>query len=142
MVSKARLDLPDPESPVTTTSLSRGISTSIFLRLCTRAPRTAMEVRAARTALELIWNLSQVNECQFLYHDVTQLSKFDRSGNFADQTAVREILAGHGDSADVVVPLEVVLQFGSGSSFGHLAQMLKERFEDGLGTLFQVAIDG
>ncbi len=47
MVSNARLDLPEPDSPVTTMSLSRGISTEMFLRLCTRAPCTAMVVRAA-----------------------------------------------------------------------------------------------
>src|SRR6476659_446928 len=47
MVSNARLDLPDPESPVTTISLSRGISRETFLRLCTRAPCTAMVVRGA-----------------------------------------------------------------------------------------------
>src|ERR1019366_10418749 len=40
MVSKARDDLPDPESPVKTTNWSRGISTERFLRLCTRAPCT------------------------------------------------------------------------------------------------------
>src|SRR3972149_1270956 len=46
MVSKAREDLPEPETPVMTTSLSRGISTSMFLRLCSRAPRTMMELSA------------------------------------------------------------------------------------------------
>src|SRR5213594_506178 len=40
MVSKASEDLPEPESPVRTTSWSRGSSTSMFLRLCSRAPRT------------------------------------------------------------------------------------------------------
>src|SRR5438046_9669665 len=39
MVSKASEDLPEPDSPVKTASLSRGISTSMFLRLCSRAPR-------------------------------------------------------------------------------------------------------
>ena len=39
MVSKAREDFPDPESPVRTTSSLRGISTEIFLRLCSFAPR-------------------------------------------------------------------------------------------------------
>src|ERR1051325_7029895 len=39
MVSKASEDFPEPERPVNTTSLSRGISTSMFLRLCSRAPR-------------------------------------------------------------------------------------------------------
>src|SRR5262245_35188378 len=39
MVSNASEDLPEPESPVITTSWSRGISRSMFLRLCSRAPR-------------------------------------------------------------------------------------------------------
>src|ERR1035437_5848251 len=43
MVSKARLDLPEPDRPVMTVRLSRGISTSTFFRLCSRAPRTWME---------------------------------------------------------------------------------------------------
>src|SRR6266567_1752657 len=42
MVSKASEDLPEPDSPVRTTRLSRGMSTSTFLRLCSRAPRTRM----------------------------------------------------------------------------------------------------
>src|SRR6185437_4676454 len=42
MVSKAREDLPEPDRPVNTTSWSRGISTSTFLRLCSRAPRMAI----------------------------------------------------------------------------------------------------
>src|SRR5437763_16664810 len=47
MVSKARLDLPEPERPVTTMSLSRGISTVTFLRLWTRAPWTVTVERGA-----------------------------------------------------------------------------------------------
>src|SRR3954465_3250634 len=47
MVSNARLDLPEPDRPVTTISLSRGISTETFLRLWTRAPCPAMVVRGA-----------------------------------------------------------------------------------------------
>src|ERR1051325_10723783 len=42
MVSKARLDLPEPLTPVITVSFPRGISTLTFLRLCTRAPLTLM----------------------------------------------------------------------------------------------------
>src|SRR5215469_10791547 len=42
MVSKASEDLPEPDRPVKTTSRSRGISTSMFLRLCSRAPRIAI----------------------------------------------------------------------------------------------------
>src|SRR5262245_11245201 len=51
MVSNARLDLPEPERPVTTTSRSRGISSEMFFRLWTRAPWTAMVVRAAERGL-------------------------------------------------------------------------------------------
>jgi hypothetical protein len=47
MVSNARLDLPDPERPVMTTRLSRGISSEMFFRLWTRAPCTAIVVRGA-----------------------------------------------------------------------------------------------
>src|SRR5580704_1994508 len=39
MVSKASDDLPEPESPVNTTSLSRGMVRSMPFRLCSRAPR-------------------------------------------------------------------------------------------------------
>src|SRR5512143_2240678 len=39
MVSKASDDLPEPDRPVITISRSRGSSTSMFLRLCSRAPR-------------------------------------------------------------------------------------------------------
>src|SRR4051794_21810417 len=42
MVSNARLLLPLPERPVITTSRSRGRSTSMSRRLCSRAPRTEM----------------------------------------------------------------------------------------------------
>src|SRR3954454_22723375 len=52
MVLKASEDLPDPDRPVMTTSRSRGRSTSIFFRLWTRAPRTAIQSWAIPTA----WN--------------------------------------------------------------------------------------
>src|SRR6266545_6287153 len=48
MVSNAREDFPEPDSPVMTTSWSRGISTSMFLRLCSRAPRTRIRSLAIR----------------------------------------------------------------------------------------------
>src|SRR6185312_3159378 len=48
MVSKARDDLPDPDRPVMTMSLSRGRSTSTLARLWVRAPRTRMVSRAMR----------------------------------------------------------------------------------------------
>src|SRR5258706_14957293 len=50
MVSKASDDLPEPDRPVKTTSRSRGISRSTFLRLCSRAPRIVI-ARIAEPAL-------------------------------------------------------------------------------------------
>src|SRR4030095_8430597 len=49
MVSNASDDLPEPDSPVITTSWSRGISRSTFLRLCSRAPR--MTIRSLAMAV-------------------------------------------------------------------------------------------
>src|SRR4029079_7874599 len=39
MVSNARLDLPEPDRPVNTIKESRGRSSEMSLRLCSRAPR-------------------------------------------------------------------------------------------------------
>jgi hypothetical protein len=46
MVSKASDDLPDPLTPVMTTSLPVGKETETFLRLWVRAPRTTMAERS------------------------------------------------------------------------------------------------
>ena len=40
-MSFTSVDFPDPDTPVTATRQPSGISTSMFLRLCSRAPRTA-----------------------------------------------------------------------------------------------------
>src|ERR1700733_2409819 len=100
MVSNAKLDLPEPESPVTTMSLSRGISTEMFLRLWTRAPCTAMVVRAEaldgfRLAVDLdaIRSFLEVKECQFLHFDVALLGELNRRGSLADEPLVGQILA-------------------------------------------------
>src|ERR1035437_4138856 len=121
MVSKARLLLPEPERPVTTISLSRGISTSTFLRLCTRAPRTAMVVRAATlTALELIGRLPQVDERQFLQYGIAHLGELDRRRGLADQPLVGQVLARRGHAFHVEVALEVGLDLGGGARFAHV----------------------
>src|SRR5204862_7648451 len=49
MVSKASEDLPEPDSPVMTTSASRGIATVMSLRLCSRAPETTSASDRAMT---------------------------------------------------------------------------------------------
>src|ERR1017187_2364763 len=47
MVSKARLLLPEPDRPVRTTSLSRGMRKLTFWRLCSLAPSTTMNLPSA-----------------------------------------------------------------------------------------------
>src|SRR6476661_739045 len=56
MVSKASDDLPEPDRPVKTTSLSRGISRSTFLRLCSRAPRIVI----ARMPEPVCWRFALI----------------------------------------------------------------------------------
>src|SRR5215216_4798833 len=53
MVSKASEDLPEPESPVKTISRSRGSSSDMFLRLCSRAPWIDMTFFISAIATEL-----------------------------------------------------------------------------------------
>src|SRR5687767_13049820 len=50
MVSKASDDLPEPLSPVITTSLSRGISNVRFFKLCSRAPPSLIQSFAISTS--------------------------------------------------------------------------------------------
>src|SRR4051795_3317382 len=48
MVSNARLDLPEPDSPVMTTRALRGILRLRSLRLCSRAPETTISPRSIK----------------------------------------------------------------------------------------------
>src|SRR6266567_50478 len=105
MVSKARLDLPEPERPVTTMSLSRGISTVMFFRLCTRAPCTAIVVRTA--GLAAMRSLLHVNERLLLDQDVASFGKLHGGRNFSDQPLVGQVLARRRDSLHIEIPLEV-----------------------------------
>src|SRR5437667_9121372 len=104
MVSKAKLDLPEPERPVTTMRLSRGISSAMFLRLCTRAPCTAIVVRAAAfgaaflpfrfmAASEAIPWFPHVDKGEFLHVDVAFPREADGYRSLADQSLVGEVLA-------------------------------------------------
>src|ERR1700722_20288907 len=66
MVSKASEDLPEPDSPVNTTSLSRGISRSTFLRLCSRAPRIVI-ARMAEPAV--VWRFALITSSILAFPD-------------------------------------------------------------------------
>src|SRR5215204_3178665 len=109
MVSKARLDLPDPDRPVTTTSLSRGMSTEMFFRLWTRAPCTAMVVRAATFLRSTFMRRAEktrsavsygsgapadVEKREFLDHDVALFGQARGTRHLAEQLAIREVFAG------------------------------------------------
>src|SRR3954451_5685664 len=59
MVSKARLDLPEPDRPVITVRLSRAMSTLTPLRLCSRAPRTEIWVSIGRALFRLCSSLAR-----------------------------------------------------------------------------------
>src|SRR5262249_40670743 len=158
MVSNARLDLPEPDSPVTTMRRSRGISTVMFLRLCTRAPCTATVVRAAALGAPLVSPLGcgaaaraaffrffltaelvailwfpRGKEGQFLHVHVALLGEADRSGGLADEALVGEVLASRGHAAHVEVSFEVVLDLAARPRFAHFAQMVHDRPEQRLG---------
>src|ERR1700737_1921908 len=59
MVSNAREDFPEPLTPVTTVMALCGISTLMFFRLWTRAPRTRMDSCSGRTSV-VAWVISFV----------------------------------------------------------------------------------
>src|SRR5579884_2285918 len=101
MVSKARLDLPEPESPVTTIKRSRGNSSDTFLRLWTRAPCTAMVVRgAALTAggrvLPGIEPFGSAEESEFVHINVARAGQTNRERSFADDSQIGQVFAGSG----------------------------------------------
>src|SRR3954466_2287208 len=123
MVSKARLDLPEPDNPVTTTRLSRGISIETSLRLWTRAPWIAIVVRAeARGGGEgMVVTCASVeqHERELLHLDVALPGQLHRQRHLRDEALIGEILARRRHAADVVVAAEVVLEFGGGAHFAN-----------------------
>src|SRR5262245_26383282 len=140
MVSNARLGLPDPDSPVTTTRRSRGISSEMFLRLWTRAPCTATVVRAAAFgafpavrlpfALELIRGFSGVEEGDFLNLNIAPLRELDGRGRLADESPVRQVLADRGHAAHAEVPVEMAFDLCARPRLAGLAQVVDHRREE------------
>src|SRR5579864_3359644 len=55
IVSKARLDLPEPDRPVNTIMASRGRSSETSFRLCSRAPRTTSRSATAPLLSHGLW---------------------------------------------------------------------------------------
>src|SRR5579862_5424040 len=128
MVSNARLDLPEPDSPVMTIRLSRGSSSDTFLRLCTRAPCTAMVVRGA--GLETIGRLRiDVEECQFLDVDVALFRQAHGERNLADVPLVGKILERDAGAFNPIVAVEMIVDLSGRSGFAYFAQMFEDGFE-------------
>src|SRR5438552_350594 len=147
MVSNARLDLPEPESPVTTIRLSRASSSDTFFRLWTRAPCTAMVVRGATFAmtgfgLELIGNLRDVEKSQLLHIHIALFGEPHRQRRLAEEPLVSQILAYPGHAADAEVALEVVFNFGCRARLAHFSQVLDHWAKQQRRALSHVAIDG
>src|SRR4051794_20961531 len=148
MVSNARLDLPEPESPVTTISLSRGISTEMFLRLCTRAPCTAIVVRAEPLdefrlpfELEAMRVFLKIEESQLLHFNVALPGELNRSRGLADESLIGKVLARRCHTADLEVPLEMVLDLGARPHFANLAEVIEQGGEQCRCALGQILVD-
>src|SRR4051812_24392747 len=84
MVSKAREDLPEPDSPVITVSRLRGISRLTFLRLCCRAPRIVMRFIAIKTSTRIDENFAPNAKVQFYRTENDHRKMPRRPGAFAE----------------------------------------------------------
>src|SRR5262249_13346947 len=125
----------------------RGTSSETFLRLCTRAPCTAIVVRAAgfcpfRSAawLAIPW-FPRVKEGQLLHHGVALLRELNRGRGLADESLVGQVLARCGHPAHVEVAFEMGLDLAARTRFADLAQVIDHRPEHRRRTLRHVAVD-
>src|SRR5262245_26708696 len=138
MVSNARLDFPDPERPVTTTSASRGISSEMFLRLWTRAPWIAIVVRAFDPVVglgissELVRRFANIHERELLHVDVALLRETRTGRNLADDPLVGQVLARGRHLMHVEVFPEMIVDLAAGSGLADLTQMLDQGCEQRL----------
>src|SRR5688500_13853710 len=143
MVSKARLDLPDPESPVTTVRLLRGISTETFFRLCTRAPWTATVVRiavrrgaasGAPASLRPLRAIGSVRkeERQLLERRGAALGGAHGRRRLGHEVPIREVLAGGGHAVDAEGAREVAVDLAGGANVARVAQIVQHRREEAL----------
>src|SRR4051812_17262889 len=98
MVSKARDDLPEPDSPVKTMSLSRGSSMPTFFRLCSRAPRTT-RVSDTRARLAVRANRRTLVRRELVDSEVERTPVEGRP-LLADEVGGAELLTGPGALVD------------------------------------------
>src|SRR5579863_1595969 len=113
-------------------SLSRGISTEMFFRLCTRAPCTAIVVRAALLVaagalLLAIPRFLQIDERLLLHLHIAPLRELHRRRSLAEEPLVGQVFACRAHPLDVEIPLEMVLDLGRRPRFAHFAQVIEHR---------------
>src|SRR5689334_24890539 len=124
MVSNARLDLPEPERPVTTVRLLRGISTEMFFRLWTRAPCTATVVRmSGRLVLFAIGE----KERQLLQRRGTALRRAHRRRRLGNDVLIGEVLARGGHPHHAVAARKVRLEVAGRAHVACVAQVIEDR---------------
>src|SRR5829696_3320455 len=128
-----------------TTSPSRGISTETFLRLWTRAPCTAIVVRAD-TGFGL-WALgfgvmAEIEARELVHVHVTLLREPRRRRRLADDVLIGEVLAGGRHPLHVERPLEVVFHFAGGPRVPRVTQVVDDWREHGGCSLGDIALRG
>src|SRR4029078_9910847 len=96
----------------------------MFFRLWTRAPWTAMVVRAARLEAVFIGRVER-EERQFLKQDVAALREPHGSRRLSDSVLVCQVLAGGGHAADVEVAAEVMFQLARRPRLAGFAQVIE-----------------
>src|SRR5688572_13166454 len=156
MVSKARLDLPEPESPVTTTRLLRGISTEMFLRLWTRAPCTAIVVRTppcvpenavARVGVGRGFALVTAGcvgqeEGQLLQRYGTALGGADRGRRLDQHALISQVFARRRRAVDPERARKVALDVAGGANLAGITQVIQQRGEQSRSPRRDVVVRG
>src|SRR6187549_666050 len=136
-VSKASDDFPDPLTPVTTMSLSRGISTSTFFRLFSRAPRISIVVRISASS-------ACVEEIRGLFNALeTALRQLERRRHLLEQAFLLEPFASRGEVPGMNLrEREVIADLRQRHHAILLFQVIEQRLQMVGVVLVEVAVDG
>src|SRR5262245_28610584 len=134
-----------------TTRLSRGISTEMFFRLCTRAPCTAIVVRtpplaftacagrmSALVAIDPTWH----EERELLQRRRAALGGANRRRGFGEEAAIRQVFAGRCHPLDAEIAREVILDVAGRSDLARVAKIVQYGREQPLRTLGHIGVGG
>src|SRR5262245_24290927 len=136
-VSKASDDFPDPLTPVTTTSLSRGISTSTFFRLFSRAPRISIvvRIRVSSPGVEEIRGLFDALEAA--------LRQLERRRNFFEQPLLLEPVTRRAEVPRIHLrEREVIADLRQRHHAILLLQIVEQRLQVRSVVLVEIGVDG